>query len=78
MKKLIFFALLTGMAAAVAGCDRDPFDGEALALLHEASGGRLRDIDRIATDCLKRAAHKKLKRVDRKLLAQAVDIDQLD
>lgn len=63
---------------ALAGTDRDPFDGEALALLHEASGGRLRDIDRIATDCLKRAARKKLKRVDRKLLEQAVDIDPTD
>jgi type II secretory pathway predicted ATPase ExeA len=63
---------------SLAGCDRDPFDGDALALLHEASGGRLRDIDRIATDCLKRAARKKLKRIDRKLLHQAVDIDLVD
>lgn len=33
-----------------AGCARagDIFDSDALALLHEASGGRLRDIDRIA------------------------------
>lgn len=62
----------------LAGADRDPFDGDALALLHEASGGRLRDIDRIATDALKRAARKKLQRVDRKLLEAAVDLDLLD
>jgi len=61
-----------------AGCDKDPFDADALALLHEASGGRLRDIDRIATDALKRASRKKLKRVDRKLLESAIDIDELD
>ena len=39
---------------------RTVFDGDAL--LREASGGRLRDIDRIATDALKRASRKKLKR----------------
>lgn len=63
---------------ALAGSDKDPFDADALALLHEASGGRLRDIDRIATDALKRASRRKLKRVDRKLLESAIDIDQLD
>lgn len=62
----------------LAGTDRDPFDSDALALLHEASGGRLRDIDRVATDALKRASRKKFKRVDRKLLEEAVDVDMLD
>ena len=38
----------------------------------------LRDIDRIATDALKRASRKKLKRVDRKLLESAFDIDELE
>ncbi len=61
---------------ALAGQDRDPFDSDALALLHEASGGRLRDIDRIATDALKRAARRKLKRVDRKLIASTLDTEQ--
>ena len=59
----------------LAGTDKDPFDGDALALLHEASGGRLRDIDRIATDALKSASRKKLKRVDRKVLLAAVERD---
>lgn len=62
----------------LAGTDADPFDTEALALLHEASGGRLRDIDRIATDALKRAARRKLKRVDRKVIEAATDIDDAD
>jgi len=61
---------------ALVGQDRDPFDSDALALLHEASGGRLRDIDRIATDALKRAARRKLKRVDRKLIASTLDTEQ--
>lgn len=46
----------------------DIFDSDALTILHEASEGRLRDIDRIATDALKRAARRKLKKVDRQLL----------
>jgi general secretion pathway protein A len=57
----------------LAGCTRDIFDSDALALLHEASGGRLRDIDRIATEALKRAARRKLKRVDRQLIAGVLD-----
>ena len=63
---------------ALVGGDKDPFDADALALLHEASGGRLRDIDRLATDALQRASRRKLKRVDRKLLEAAVDIDEID
>jgi len=62
----------------LAGATKDPFDGDALALLHEASSGRLRDIDRIATDALKRASRKKLKRVDRKLIEAAVESDVFD
>lgn len=47
------------------------FDSDAVAMLHEATGGRLRDIDRLATDCLKRAARRKLKRVDGALVQHA-------
>lgn len=60
------------------GADGDPFDSDALALLHEASGGRLRDIDRLATDALKRAARQKLRRVDRKSIERATDTDEID
>ena len=49
---------------AIAGASKDLFDWDALALLHEASAGRLRDIDRIATEALRRAARRRLKRVD--------------
>lgn len=63
---------------SLVGGDKDPFDADALALLHEASGGRLRDIDRLATDALQRASRRKLKRVDRKLIEAAIDIDEID
>jgi type II secretory pathway predicted ATPase ExeA len=63
---------------ALAGCDKVLFDSDAIALLHEASDGRLRDIDRIATDALKRAARRKHKRVDRALIEASRDDDILD
>ena len=53
-------------------------DSDAIALLHEASDGRLRDIDRIATDALKRAARRKHKRVDRALGDASRDDDIID
>jgi type II secretory pathway predicted ATPase ExeA len=51
-----------------AGAKQSPFDSDALTMLHEATLGRLRDIDHIATECLKRAARRKLKRVDAALV----------
>lgn len=58
---------------AFAGRKQDLFDSDALALLHEATDGRLRDVDRLATEALKRAARKKLKRVDRQLIAGVLE-----
>jgi len=57
------------------GCSKNPFGSDAIALLHEASGGRLRDIDRLATDALKRAARRKLRRIDRHLVESTLDVD---
>lgn len=53
------------------GGKQDAFTSDALALLHEAAGGRLRDIDRICTEALKRAARKGLKRVDAAIIEQS-------
>lgn len=63
---------------ARAGADASVFTSDAIAMLHEASAGRLRDIDRIATDALKRAARRKLKKVDRQLIELAVAPDATD
>jgi general secretion pathway protein A len=43
---------------------------DAMAMLHEATSGGLRDVDRIATEALKRAAKRKLKTVDRQLIQE--------
>ena len=51
------------------------FASDALSLLHEASAGQLRDIDRLATGCLRTASRRKLKHVDRDLLQDVMDAD---
>jgi type II secretory pathway predicted ATPase ExeA len=55
-----------------AGCERDLFNSDATALIHEQSQGRLRDADRIATDALKLGARKKIKTIDRELIARVL------
>lgn len=55
------------------------FASDALSLLHEATAGQLRDIDRLATAALRNASRRKLKHVDRDLLQDIIDADtQLD
>jgi general secretion pathway protein A len=60
-----------------AGGDPKSFDSDATVLLHEASSGRLRDIDRLATDALKLAARRKSKTVDADLVAHLLDADPI-
>jgi general secretion pathway protein A len=56
-----------------AGCKRDVFSENAIAMLHEAALGRLRDIDRLATAALKSASRRKRKIVDRAIITEVVD-----
>ncbi|HZF05407.1 MAG TPA: AAA family ATPase [Patescibacteria group bacterium] len=58
-----------------AGCDRELFTADALAMLHEAANGSLRDIDRLATAALREAARRKRKLVERDVLGRVVDLD---
>lgn len=53
---------------ALAGVKTPLFDSDALTLLHETTEGRLRDVDRVATNALKAAARRKVKLVDRFLI----------
>jgi type II secretory pathway predicted ATPase ExeA len=55
------------------GCDRELFATDALSALHHAAGTSLRDIDRIATAALRKAACQKKRLVDRDALAQVLD-----
>jgi len=56
-----------------AGCDRDLFETDALALLHEATLGSMRDLDRLATEALRLAATKKRRLIGRDLVAQPLN-----
>jgi len=57
----------------LAGCKRDVFSENAVALLHEAALGRLRDIDRLASAALKSASRRKRKIVDRAVITDVID-----
>lgn len=58
-----------------AGGKQSLLSSDALALLHEATAGSLRDIDRLATEALRRAAKRKLKAVDRQLIQEVAKSD---
>jgi general secretion pathway protein A len=60
---------------ARAGCDREIFASDALAMLHEAASGALRDLDRLATAALREAAKRKKKLVERDTLASVLDVE---
>jgi len=55
------------------GCDRELFTADALAMLHEATGGAMRDIDRLAHLALRLAAAEGLRLVERGPLLAALD-----
>lgn len=56
---------------------QNPFSSDAVAILHEASSGRLRDIDRLATNALRHAAARKVRVIDRSVVGKVV-ADHLD
>lgn len=61
-----------GARLARAGCNRDVFAADAVTILHEATGGALRDLDRLATACLRAATRKKRKSVERDIVSRLV------
>lgn len=63
---------------ALAGCTRELFTSDALAMLHEAANGAMRDIDRVATLALRLAARRKKKLVERDVIAAIIDTEAAD
>lgn len=59
-------------------CERDVFSSDAISLMHEASRGQLRDLDRIATDCLKLAHRKRMRIVDKDIVVRVQQDDADD
>jgi general secretion pathway protein A len=62
------------MRLARVGCDREIFASDAVAMLHEASLGRMRDTDRLATAALREAVRRKRKLVERDAVARIIEI----
>jgi general secretion pathway protein A len=58
-----------------AGCDREVFASDAIALLHEATAGAMRDLDRLAAAALREAARKKRKLVERDAVTRVIEAD---
>ena len=60
------------------GCDRELFATDAAALLHEATSGAMRDLDRLAGSALREAAKKKRRLVERDVVARIIDAEARD
>lgn len=56
------------------GCDRDLFTSDAVAMIHEAALGSLRDIDRVATAALRESARRKRKLVERDAVSHVIGV----
>ncbi|MDX1645132.1 MAG: AAA family ATPase [Thermoanaerobaculia bacterium] len=62
---------------ALVGSERQIFTEDAIGLLHEATGGTLRHLDRLATAALRQAARYDKTRVERDLIATVISHDHL-
>lgn len=60
---------------ANAGVTTEVFTSDAVAMLHEAALGSLRDIDRIATAALKATSRRRKKLVERDIVESVLDAD---
>lgn len=56
-----------------AGCERELFASDAIAMIHEAAMGGMRDADRLSTAALREATRKKRKLVERDAVARIID-----
>lgn len=61
-----------------AGVDRDVFGSDAVVLLHEATAGAMRDLDRLAAAALRETVRKKRKLVERDVVARVIEADARD
>ncbi len=59
----------------LAGSSKELFNSDAVTMLHEATGGAMRDVDRIATTAMRVTARKKKKVVDRDIVAMVVEAE---
>ena len=60
---------------ALVGCPKTFFASDAVTLLHEATDGTMRDVDRLATAAMRITARKKRKLVERDVMAQVIEAE---
>jgi general secretion pathway protein A len=58
-----------------AGCEREVFCTDAIAMLHEAATGAMRDLDRLAQAALREGARKKRRLIERDLIQRVLHQD---
>src|ERR1041384_7268490 len=63
------------MRLARAGCKRELFASDAVVILHEATLGAMRDLDRLAAHALRETARKNKKLVERDVVARVIEAD---
>jgi type II secretory pathway predicted ATPase ExeA len=63
------------MRMARAGVDREVFGSDAIVLLHEATAGSMRDLDRLCSAALRETARKKRKLVERDIVSRVIEAD---
>ncbi len=66
------------MRLSRAGAPREIFTPDALTLLHEATLGAMRDIDRLAAAAMREAARRKRTVIDHNSIAAAIDATRRD
>ena len=62
---------------ALAGCPATLFASDVLTMLHEATEGSMRDVDRLATAAMKISARKKKKLVERDVMARVIEAESV-
>jgi general secretion pathway protein A len=66
------------MRVTRAGVDREIFSSDASVVLHEATGGAMRDLDRLCAAALRETTRKKRKLVERDVVARVIEADTRD
>jgi general secretion pathway protein A len=61
-----------------AGAEREVFTADSAAIVHEAAVGGMRNLDRLASGCLREAARRKKRLVERDLLPRVIDRDRIE
>jgi general secretion pathway protein A len=66
------------MRMARVGVEREVFSSDAAVLLHEATAGAMRELDRLSAAALRETARKKRKLVERDVVSRVVEADIRD